>query len=107
MPCAEGIVGALTHYGKAGKSAGCTKRVKGPSSARKKLMNVGLMTYVKNDMILWRIKYSVKRNRKLDYAKVRGKVAARPRHIFNKELAYLIAKRGQLLCAERLERACL
>ena len=90
----ECIVLALSSACKTGKTSRPTKLGKLLSSAREKLVHVALMSNVEDDVIVWCVENSVKRNGKLHNAEIRGKMSARFGHVFHKKRAYLSRKRG-------------
>jgi hypothetical protein len=66
-------------------------------------MHITLMPYVPNYGSVWGIKHAVKRDRQLDNAKVRGKVAACLGEFTNKILADLFGKARHLALGEGTE----
>jgi hypothetical protein len=70
MPRAEAIVLALASLLKAAESPTLSQSVNLLISARKHLVDVALMPYVEDDMIVRRVKNSVKSHGKLNYSEV-------------------------------------
>ena len=83
MTCAKAIVLALASLFKSADAAALTKSIKRITSSRQDLMNVALMSYVKNYMILRGRKYTVQSNAQLHNAEVRRQMTARPSYVFD------------------------
>ena len=96
MSGTEGIVRALAHKSKAGKAARNSKLIEGFASARYKLMNVGLVSNVKNYMVVGGVEYPVYSHRKLGNTKIRSQMSSRLSNLIYKKLANFVAKRFKL-----------
>ena len=66
-------------------------------------MHIRLMSHVEHEPVHPRVKHLVDGERQLDYAEVRGKMAARAGHAFDQEFSDLTAQRRILVRRERGE----
>ena len=80
MAGAKGIMLTFTALGEAGKAAVLTQRRELFPASGDNFMDIGLMTYVKNQLILRRIEYLVQGQRQLYHAQVRRQMAASVRN---------------------------
>ena len=94
MTCTERIVIALRTLGKAGKATGFSEIYELFPSARYKLVNIGLMTDVKDNMIIRRIKDCMNSKCQLHNTEVRCQVTTILLCSIYKKLPDFLAKLG-------------
>ena len=87
MPTVKNIVLALIGPFKAGKTVFCAQSGKLAVAPGQQLMGIGLVAHIEYDLIPWRIKHAVQRNRQLHHPQVRGQMAARLGNGFHQHLA--------------------
>ena len=97
MSCTEAIVLALASLLKSAEPPALSQSVNLLISARKHLVNVALMPYVKDDMVVRRVENSVESHGKLNDSEVRRKMSAVVRHYADELGAYLLAERVKLI----------
>ena len=83
MPGLKAVVHAFAPAGKARQAAIGTQRVEGFVTSRNQLMGIGLMPHIKEDFVLWRVKYPVQRQRDFHHPQIGGQVAAVLRYRLN------------------------
>ena len=70
MTCAEAIVRALISVGKSAYTSGLSKRIHLRITSRKKLVNVALMSNVKNNVIRGGVEHTVYCHSKLNSSEI-------------------------------------
>src|SRR5258706_12315394 len=90
MSGAECIVNRFVASQKPAQSAVCLDGMKLISPPRQYLVCVGLVPYVPHELVVWRVKNIVHRDRDLDRTETRARVAADPRAGVDNELASFV-----------------
>ena len=101
---AESVVRTLAHGFKAGESPGLSQGVKAVHAAAEDLMDVGLVSDVKDQAVAREIKDAVGGDGHFDNAEVGGEMSAARGHLFDQKSPDLPAKRGHIRLGQRGER---
>ena len=100
MPCIKGITFTLFSFWKSTHSPVFSQFIKPCFSPRQQLMRVSLMSYVPDQLILWKIKDKMKCHRQFHNPQIRCQVTSGHTDLLDQKLSDLICKHSKFLGTE-------